>query len=164
MKILVIEDEIIAAQKVITYLSDLVPAAEVFGPIISIEDGIQWFNENEQPDVIISDIMLTDGLSFEIFKKANIQIPIIFITAYDKYALKAFEVNSIDYLLKPVTKEKLKESLDKIQMPQVKKDPDIDFGQLAKLLQANSQAFKSRFLVKVGQKIKAIPTKKVKRL
>lgn len=161
MKILVIEDESIAAEKIRSYLSELFPSATVFGPIISIEDGIKWLNENEAPDVIISDIMLTDGLSFDIFKATNTRIPIIFTTAYDKYALNAFEVNSVDYLLKPVTKERLKQSLDKIPSEQTKKEANIDFDQLAKLLQANNQTYKSRFLVKVGQKIRAIPTTKI---
>jgi DNA-binding LytR/AlgR family response regulator len=161
MNILIVEDEPLAAEKITSYLHDLLPAAIVHGPVTNIDDGIQWFENNDEPNVVISDIMLADGLCFDIYNATNIKCPVIFTTAYDEYAIRAFEVNSVDYLLKPVSKEKLKQSLEKITDLSPDKKNDIDFNKLAELLQQTNRSYKSRFLVKIGQKIKAIPTNKI---
>ena len=160
MKVLIIEDEQLAAEKISSYIKEILPAAQIQGPITSISEGISWFYQNKDPDVIVSDIMLSDGLCFDIFQAKKIACPVIFTTAYDEYAIRAFEVNSIDYLLKPISKQKLEESLNKISFDKPI-ETGIDFSELAKLLQSSTQTFKSRFLVKVGQKIKAIPTTKI---
>jgi len=161
MKVLIIEDELLAAEKISGYVRDIFPEAQLLGPINSIAEGVAWFKQNPEPDVVISDIMLSDGLCFDIYKEKNISWWVIFTTAYDEYVIRAFEVNSIDYLLKPVSKQKLKESLRKISYEQTQNKTDIDYLKLAELLQASTQSYKSRFLVKVGQKIKAIPTSKI---
>ena len=161
MNILIVEDEPLAAEKIIGYIDELLPEGRVHGPITNIDEGIHWFEKNEEPDVIISDIMLADGLCFDIYNSIDIKCPVVFTTAYDEYAIRAFEVNSIDYLLKPISKEKLKTSLEKITDLSPNKKEDIDFNKLAELLQQTNRTYKSRFLVKIGQKIKAIPTNKI---
>lgn len=162
MRILIIEDELLAAEKIIGYVKEIFPEAQISGHIKSISEGIKWFGQNAEPDVIISDIMLADGLCFDIYKEQPISCPVIFTTAYDEYAIRAFEVNSVDYLLKPISKQKLEESLKKISFDnQAQQAANIDFSKLAELLQASTQTYKSRFLVKVGQKIKAVPASKI---
>lgn len=161
MKVLVVEDEPLAAEKIIGYINELIPEAAAEGPITNIEEGIHWFENHDEPDVIISDIMLADGLCFEIYKSIHIKCPVIFTTAYDEYAIRAFEVNSVDYLLKPISKDKLEASLKKITALPGKTQEDIDFNKLAELLRQTSKTYKSRFLVKIGQKIKAVPTNKI---
>jgi DNA-binding LytR/AlgR family response regulator len=161
MKILLIEDEQLAAEKMISLLSEVKPESNISGPIKSIEEGIKWFEENDEPDVIISDIMLQDGLSFDIFRLKKIKCPIIFTTAYDKFAIQAFEVNSVDYLLKPIDKSRLNDSLAKVKPIEDTQVTALDFRQLANLIQSNTPQYKSRFLVKVGTKIRAIPTTKI---
>lgn len=113
MKILLIEDEPLVAKDLQSHLSKLIADAVVVGPLTSVMASIKWFNENELPDLILSDIRLSDGSSFEIFEKLNINCPIIFTTAYDEYAIRAFKLNSIDYLLKPVDVEELDSALKK---------------------------------------------------
>ncbi|MEM9328892.1 MAG: response regulator, partial [Bacteroidota bacterium] len=110
MKVLILEDESLAADRIRRLIADIDPSIEILADIKSIEEGLAWFEANEAPDLIISDIRLLDGLSFELFKQIKIETPVIFTTAYDQYAIKAFEVNSIDYLLKPIQKEKLQSS------------------------------------------------------
>jgi len=162
MKILVVEDEPLAGEKIISYLHQLLPDGEVSGPIASVSEGVAWLETNDSPDVIISDIMLSDGLCFDIYSALNTKCPIIFTTAYDEYAIRAFEVNSIDYLLKPISKDKLEASLQKISGVAERKDrDDVDFKKLAELLQMSNKTYKSRFLVKIGLKIKAVPTNKI---
>ncbi|MDR2084998.1 MAG: LytTR family DNA-binding domain-containing protein [Bacteroidales bacterium] len=116
MKAIIIEDEKRAIDNLKRLLGKLDPEIEVIAEIATIDNSIKWFNNNPMPDIVFLDIHLADGSSFEIFKEIDIESPIIFTTAYDEYALKAFEVNSIDYLLKPINKEKLQRALSKIKM------------------------------------------------
>ena len=161
MRILILEDESLAAERIKTMIQEIDGAIEIVGEIKSLEEGEKWFNENETPDLIISDIRLLDGLSFDLFKKVKIETPVIFTTAYDQYAIKAFEVNSIDYLLKPIQKEKLQTSIEKhIQRTEQNKFP-ADFDNLYNLIEAQKKAFKSRFMIKAGQKILALPVEKI---
>mgnify|MGYP002522437999 CR=1 FL=1 len=113
MKALIIEDEVMAAKALKKLLCEVSPGIEIVGILETIEDSVEWIEENPVPDVIFMDIHLADGSSFAIFDKVNITCPVIFTTAYDEYALKAFEVNSIDYLLKPVSKEALERAMHK---------------------------------------------------
>ena len=160
MKVLIIEDEMLARQQIIHYLSDINLEIEVVGTLESVAEGTDWFQKNLPPDLIISDIKLTDGLSFEIFQNAKPECPVIFTTAYDQYAIKAFELNSIGYLLKPFDKEKLRESVEKVKVnsPAVN---NLDLRQLADMIFQQRPEYKSRFLVKIGQKIKAISVDKI---
>ncbi len=106
MKVLIFEDETLAADKLQSMLLELQPEWQVVSRIKSISSAVEWLESNPHPDLIISDIRLLDGLCFEIFAKVKAKKPVIFTTAYDQYAIRAFEVNSIDYLLKPVDPEK----------------------------------------------------------
>ncbi len=113
MNILVIEDEALVAKDLLTHLGKLMPDARVMGPLSSVSASMKWLSENALPDLILSDIQLSDGTSFEIFEKMQLRCPIIFTTAYDEYAIRAFKLNSIDYLLKPVDSKELDAALKK---------------------------------------------------
>jgi two-component system LytT family response regulator len=113
MKILIIEDEPLVAKDLQSQLNKLMPEATQLGPLTSVSSATKWFKENALPDLILSDIRLSDGDSFEIFEKLNLNCPIIFTTAYDEYAIRAFKLNSIDYLLKPVDGKELDGALKK---------------------------------------------------
>ena len=115
MKAVIIEDESVAAQALQSLIQDIDPEMEVGTVLQTIEESVEWFGENPMPDLVFMDIHLADGSSFAIFDKVDITCPIIFTTAYDEYALKAFEVNSIDYLLKPINKADLERALNKYQ-------------------------------------------------
>jgi DNA-binding LytR/AlgR family response regulator len=161
MKILIFEDETLASDRIIKILKEIDASHEIVSVIKSIEEGKKWFNTNEDPDIIISDIRLLDGLSFDLFKEIKTEVPVIFTTAYDQYAIKAFEVNSIDYLLKPIQKEKLRDALNKyIERTSQNKFP-ADFESLYDLIQNQKKSYKSRFLIKIGQKIAAVPVEKI---
>lgn len=167
MKVLILEDETLAADKLEKLLSDTGEDVEVIARMKSIEAGKEWFAENEHPDLILSDIRLLDGLSFELFKSLDIDKPIIFTTAYDQYAIKAFEVNSVDYLLKPVQKDKLAAAIQKYRnhttgdKPDGKDENSGGYAELMELLQAKQKEYKSRFMIRTGQKIVAVPVDKI---
>ena len=113
MKALIIEDEVLAAKALQKLLGEVSPETEVLSILETIEESLEWFENNEMPDLLFMDIHLADGSAFSIFEKVEITCPVIFTTAYDEYALKAFEVNSIDYLLKPINKKDLKRAMGK---------------------------------------------------
>src|ERR1700740_229701 len=155
MKILIVEDEELAVKKIQKTLAGVERDAEVEGVTDSILYTVNWLGENEAPDLILMDIELADGQSFEIFNQATIKSPVIFTTSYDEYALKAFKVNSVDYLLKPIQKEDLEAALNKLKnMKELYKTdqgrPDVSIDNLVKELQQKLQPkeFRKRFLVK----------------
>ena len=113
MTVLIVEDEELAVEKLEHMVAEIEKEAELVGSISSIKGTIEWLNKNDAPDIILLDIELSDGQSFEIFKQTEVESTVIFTTSYDEYASKAFKVNSIDYLLKPVQKEDLKAAFDK---------------------------------------------------
>src|ERR1041384_6230025 len=113
MKILIVEDEELAVKKLQKTLAGVAPEAEVVGITDSIKSTVDWINDNPAPDLILMDIELSDGQSFEIFSRVDLKSAVVFTTSYDEYALKAFKVNSIDYLLKPIQKEDLQAALQK---------------------------------------------------
>lgn len=115
MKILIVEDEKLNAERLIRLIKQIRPQAVICGVLESIVDSVQWLNENVLPDLIMMDVKLSDGLSFEIFEKIAVECPVIFTTAYDEYAVQAFKHNSIDYLLKPVEQEELQAAFDKLE-------------------------------------------------
>lgn len=115
MRIIIIEDEQLTAKKLVGMLGEMLPKAEVLGVLQSVGESVEWFRDNPMPDLVFMDIQLADDLSFSIFDSVQITCPIIFTTAYDEYALRAFEANSIDYLLKPVSCDSLKRALDKLK-------------------------------------------------
>lgn len=155
MNVLIIEDEQATAQRLSKLLQEIEPSIEIVDTLDSIESCVNWFKSNKQPDLIFQDIHLADGSSFEIFKQVEVKSPVIFVTAYDQYALQAFKVNSVDYLLKPVKKNDLLEALKKFnEIYGQKKQTEIDYSALAKLIQKDN--FQKRFLVRYGEKIKAV--------
>jgi len=168
MKILIIEDEIPAAEKlrrnILKYSTDF----EILASIQSIKKAVEFLSENQDSvDLLFLDIRLIDGESFSIFKQIEIDKPVIFTTAYDEYALEAFKLNSIDYILKPYTFSDIKTALDKYQKiySKIEKIPQqlpFDVLMLEKLLQSNKKHYKNRFVVRKGEKIKAIETAEIK--
>lgn len=160
MKVLILEDETLAAEKLQNTLLELEPSWTIVNTLKSNAAAVEWLEENDAPDLIFSDIRLLDGLCFEIFERVKVKCPVIFTTAYDQYAIRAFAVNSIDYLLKPVEADKLRTSLDKLKdIP--KPAPTPDYNEMIRLLKTPQAAYKTRFMVRLGQKIIAIPTEKI---
>ncbi len=156
MNIIIIEDEKPSARRLQRMLKTLDFEAEIM--LHSVEESIEWFQNNEHPDLIFLDIQLSDGLSFEIFEAIDINSAVIFTTAYDEYALQAFKLNSIDYLLKPIDDDDLKTAVDKFKgrAPQ-KQAVTLDFNDIKKLLvNPIEREYKKRFSVKVGQHLKLI--------
>src|SRR6185503_12718047 len=115
MKVLIIEDEPQAADRLETLVEEIKPGVVVLGKLDSVSKSVQWLHENQKPDLILMDIQLADGMSFSIFDQVDVLSPVIFTTAYNEYALKAFKVNSIDYILKPVDKNELNTALTKFK-------------------------------------------------
>jgi Response regulator of the LytR/AlgR family len=158
MRILVIEDEKLAAERLIGLITDIEPAAQVLKAIESIKSAVKWLSSNPHPDLIFMDIQLADGLSFEIFDKANVDTPVIFTTAYNEYALRAFKVNSIDYLLKPIDKEELRASINKYLKLNKGISQNVAFHPqlLKQVMDVIQNQYKSRFVVRIGEHIKAV--------
>lgn len=162
MKLLIVEDEELAVKKLQKTLLAVNDSAEVVGITDSIKGTVEWLQNNNLPDLILMDIELADGQSFEIFNLVEVKVPVIFTTSYDEYALKAFKVNSIDYLLKPVQKEELQAALDKFKQitssSTAEAKPDLNIDNLIKELQQKLQPkeFRKRFLVKQAQKLVSV--------
>lgn len=159
MKILIVEDEELAVKKLQKTLAAVDTSAEVVGTADSIQSAVEWLNEHPSPDLILMDIELADGQSFEIFNLTEVKSPVIFTTSYDEYALKAFKVNSVDYLLKPIQKEELQSALEKFRKTHSSTPKtDISIDSLVKQLQQKLQPkeYRKRFLVKNGQKLVSI--------
>lgn len=154
MKALIIEDEMIAAKALKKLLGEVSPGIEIVGVLESIEDSVEWIEENPMPDVIFMDIHLADGSSFTIFDKVSITCPVIFTTAYDEYALKAFEVNSIDYLLKPVSKEALERAMHKLL---TLSETRVNSDQVEKLLAQLGEKKKFRNYFLLPERDKLVP-------
>ena len=156
MNVIIIEDEKPAARRLSRMLEDLEVKANIM--LHSVEESIEWFQNNEHPDLIFLDIQLSDGLSFEIFEEIEVKSAIIFTTAYDEYALKAFKLNSIDYLLKPLDEDELKVAIDKFKENRPKQtDVQVNIDDIRKLLiNPVDRKFKKRLTIKVGQHIKII--------
>ncbi|MCK7589863.1 LytTR family DNA-binding domain-containing protein [Subsaxibacter sp. CAU 1640] len=156
MNIIIIEDEKPSARRLQRMLASLNMDTEVM--LHSVEESIEWFSKNQHPDLIFLDIQLSDGLSFEIFEAIDIKSSVIFTTAYDEYALQAFKLNSIDYLLKPIDENDLQKAVSKYKdrVPQ-KQSVSLDFEDIKKLLvNPIEREYKKRFSVKVGQHLKLI--------
>jgi DNA-binding LytR/AlgR family response regulator len=159
MKILVIEDERHAASRLKALITELLPEAELVDGMDSIATSVAWLRHEHAPDLIFCDIQLADGLSFEIFEHVKVNSPIIFTTAYDQYAIRAFKLNAVDYLLKPIDPKELSHAISKFKSFQIK--PLLDIQNLQDLLQPNLREYKSRFMVKSGEKIMAVPSSEV---
>jgi two-component system response regulator LytT len=151
MKVLILEDEKLAGERLTALLKAYDPGIVVLDTIDSVDDALHWLKNNDAPDCILLDIQLSDGICFEIFKKINITCPVIFTTAYDQYAIDAFKLFSIDYLLKPITFEKLAMALNKLK--NIHLNQWIPYRQLVEQIYNLKDNYKSRFLIKVGVKM-----------
>ncbi len=161
MNVLIIEDEKIAAQKLEQLLYKIDETITVVAKIGTIRDAVNWLGDNTA-DLIFCDIHLSDGLSFNIFDKIKVNTPIIFTTAYDQYAIKAFKVNSIDYLLKPINIEKLTQSVEKFKNLTRPVDiTKINMEALIKSFVKKEDIYKKRFIITVGQKVKIVNTEDI---
>lgn len=156
MNVIIIEDEKPSARRLQRMLTDLDFKAETM--LHSVKESIEWFQNNEHPDLIFLDIQLSDGLSFEIFEQIDVKSAIIFTTAYDDYALQAFKLNSIDYLLKPIDEDDLAKAVEKYKVRLPKQEAvTLDFEDIKNLLvNPIERAYKKRFSVKVGHHLKLI--------
>ena len=161
MNIIIIEDEKPAARLLQRKVEKL--GFSINQLLHSVEEAIVWFKNNKHPDLIFLDIQLSDGLSFEIFEKVEIKSAVIFTTAYDEYALRAFKLNSIDYLLKPIDEDDLEVAITKYQLQNTKPEiQQFDFEQIKKMLiNPAEKSFKTRFTVKIGQHLKVITTDEI---
>ncbi len=160
MKALIIEDEIMAAKTLKKLLGEVCPDAEIVGILESVEDSVDWISQHPMPDLMFLDIHLADGSSFAIFDRVTITCPVIFTTAYDEYALKAFEVNSIDYLLKPISREALERAVSKYHNLSGRGIEQQQFETLLKQLGAKPK-FKNCFLLPERDKLVPLPTSEI---
>jgi len=162
IKVLIIEDEVAASRRLHKMITELMPGVQIVDAPVSIVSAVNWFQNNPLPDLVFADIHLADGPSFEIFKQVKVDCPIIFITAYDQYALQAFKHNSIHYLLKPVKKEELSEALEKFKkMQATKTQPTVDFEKMLLALKQPATNYKERFIIRFGEHIKTIETQDI---
>ncbi|MEO1623993.1 MAG: LytTR family DNA-binding domain-containing protein [Bacteroidota bacterium] len=162
MKVLIIEDEHHAQKRLTKLVQMLRPEVEILGAIDSVEEAVEWLEAQPKPDLMFMDIQLSDGLSFEIFSKIQVETPVIFTTAFDEYAIKAFKVNSIDYLLKPIEEEELKCAFDKYESRKPKESDRYDMGKIEQLLQNLTQReYQKRFLIKSGQHMAYVNTDEI---
>lgn len=153
MNVLIIEDEKLAIEKLESMLHETDPGIRIIARLGSVRESVNWLMQHSA-DLIFLDIQLSDGISFSIFEQVAVTTPIIFTTAYDQYAIKAFELNSIAYLLKPIRKKELEDSLKKLKS--LKSAFAIDFSALLSQLKGQETPFKKRFLVQIGEKIKKV--------
>jgi len=162
MNILIIEDEAAIARRMQKLLVEINPGITILDILCTIESSVAWLKSHTEPDLILMDIHLADGSSFEIFDEVEVKCPVIFATAYDQYAIQAFKVNSIDYLLKPVNKEDLAESLKKFKRLQSPANAaGLDYSMLAQLLGMKKSKYLKRMVIRYGDVIKAIEVKDV---
>lgn len=161
LKILILEDEEPAAKRLLKMVKEAEPDAVFADPVVSVSSAIKWLKENEAPDLIISDIQLSDGISFEVFREVPLSCPVIFTTAYDQYALEAFKVNSIDYLLKPIKKTELEAALAKFKKVRSAAPPLPDIVKLLQAYGERNDPYKKRFIVRYGDHIKTIHTEEI---
>ena len=166
MKVLIIEDEELAVKKLRKTLLSVDETAEVVNVTDSIRSSVSWLQQNPPPDLILMDIELADGQSFEIFDKVDVKSTVIFTTSYDEFALKAFKVNSVDYLLKPIQKEDLSAAIDKFKKMKSmysSQGPALNVDSLVKELQQKLQPkdYRKRFLVKMAQKLVSVETAEI---
>jgi len=158
MNFLIIEDEEQAAKRLIRLIKKVESQVFIHGPLESISESIQWIESNPSPDLIFMDIHLADGLSFDLLEKIRMDAPIIFTTAYDQYAIRAFRFNSVHYLLKPIEEEQLSDALGKFHNSRI---GNLDGAQTNLIREDIGSRFKKRFVSRIGDKIEIIPTQEI---
>lgn len=147
MKIVIIEDEIVAKDNLAGQIKETEPDTEILAVLSSVQESIRWFSENKSPDLVFMDIHLGDGISFSIFKNVEILCPVIFTTAYDEYSLRAFETNCIDYLLKPVTQDKLRRAIGKYRNFKGLVNNDDMLDRIMSALKSSKHSYPGSFLL-----------------
>jgi len=161
MKVVIIEDEWLAQQELMNILAEIDPAIKVVACLKSVTKSVTWLKTHaDEYDLLLMDIELSDGQSFEIFEQITIEHPVIFLTAYDEYAIRAFKVNSIDYLLKPIAQQELKSALLKYQKV-TKRTTDISLPNLQQLLHSARGIYKDRFMIQIGDTYQSIPVDEI---
>ncbi len=156
MKALLIEDEKFAVQQVRSLLNEADPEIVIIDVLDSIESSLEWFKDHDQPDLVFMDVHLADGSCFEIFNHIKISCPVVFITAYDQYALEAFRVNGLDYLLKPLKMKDLERSLERYYEIRSQNTLPLDYNRIASEILQQSGQKQKRLLIRYGQKITII--------
>lgn len=159
MKIIIVENERPASEKLLWLINEIQPETEVLTVLETVEDSVNWFKSNPKPDLVFMDIQLDDGISFEIFDAVKIEAPVIFTTAFDEYAIRAFKVNSVDYLLKPIDKDSLNAAFAKFD--KLYNDKGAFETKLAKVFEQISVKYKSRFFIKIGVRFQSIPVEEI---
>ena len=158
MKIVIVEDELAASENLSYMLKRINPDIEVLAVLDSVRKSVEYFSTTTKAELVFMDIHLADGLSFEIFDQVQITIPVIFTTAYDQYALKAFKVNSIDYLLKPIDEDELAKSLTQFEVQsQIESSPNVQMEGLLNLIKTKNKTYKTTYLVNLRDQL--IPIK-----
>lgn len=152
MTILIVEDEAVAARRLRKLVAELRPSADLPEPVDSIAGTLEYLSQHDMPDLILLDIQLADGSSFEIFQQVEVTAAVIFITAYDDHALRAFRVNATDYLLKPVKRDELEAALDKWE--QRRAAPVVSYDDLARVIHREESP--RRFLIRIGQQMRLV--------
>ncbi len=160
MNILIIEDEEPASSRLEKLLRDIEPSVNILEVIVSVKSAIKFFKENKCPDLVLIDIQLADGISFDIFKEVKVDCPLIFTTAFNQYALDAFKLNSIDYLLKPVKKDELAAAIMKFKKQEIQK-PGVNMNELLEFFNTKKNEYQKRLIVRFGEQIKAIDIENV---
>ena len=161
MKVIIIEDEELAARRLENMILSYDKNIMVLAKLESVEDSVKWLKKNNQPDLIFLDIHLEDDISFSIFEKVKVTSPIIFTTAFDEYAIRAFKLKSIDYLLKPIVQEELNKAIDKYKDMIKTTNPAVDLSSLYALLSQKAVTYKERFSFAVGQKLKTFTIQEI---
>lgn len=162
MKVVIVEDEHLAAAKLEKMIMKYDPDIEVLARLDAVQAAVDWLKNHESPYLIFLDIQLTDGTSFDILKSVALDCPVIFTTAYDQYALEAFNLQSIDYLIKPISQEKLNKAMAKLKkMQESFSGKTVDFDKLLNAVQGTNKTFKSRFLVKSGSAMKSVAVEEI---
>lgn len=159
MNCLIVEDEKVAAVRLSGLIKKYDSTIDILGIVQSVKNAVQWINTHQAPDLIFMDIQLADGLSFEIFEQTIVKTPVVFTTAYDEYALKAFKVNSIDFLLKPIDQDELDNAINKFKENITPKE--IPTQVFDSILLSLTKKYKIKFVVKVGEHIKVFTIKDV---
>jgi len=164
MKILIIEDEPFARNELIRLLQATGRQFDILDQIDTVQDSVKWLSTHQKPDLIFLDIQLADGISFEIFRQVSVTSPVIFTTAYNEYAIKAFQVNSVDYLLKPVRLEALEtalKKLDELRAAFSSPGPWLEPKQMESLLRMMNREYKTRILIRIGDQIRSVDMEEV---
>ncbi len=161
MNYIIAEDEKPTAERLKKMVSNIAPELNHIATFDSVGSSVKWLKQNPHPDIAFFDIQLADGLSFEIFERIEIEFPVIFTTAFNDYAIKAFKVNSIDYLLKPINEDELSKAIGKFQKGIAQKPQALSSDAIAKALSMLTNTYKNRFVVRVGEHIRMVPVEDI---